>query len=126
MPISFTSKGSWKKSEAFLLAMQKLDIMAILNKHGAAGVAALQGVTPQDTGAASQSWYYKVERKGSSYSIFWGNTDVEGGFPVLIMLQFGHATGTGGYVQGYDFINPAIRPIFDQIEADVRKAVTSA
>lgn len=124
--ISFTSKGSWSKTQASLTKMQKLDISAILKRYGAVGVAALSAATPTDSGLASQSWDYVVENKGKSYSITWTNGDSEDGFPVAIMLQYGYGTGTGGFVQGQDYINPAIRPIFDQIANDVWKVVTTA
>jgi len=89
-------------------------------------VAALASATPSDSGLAAASWGYEVSSKGGSHSITWTNTDVESGFPVAIMLQFGYATGTGGYVAGRDYINPAMRPIFDQIAYKVWRAVTSA
>jgi len=124
--ISITSKGSWSKTESSLKSMLKLDLTPILKRYGAIGVAALSAATPTDSGLASQSWDYVVERQGKTYSITWTNKDTENGFPVAIMLQYGHGTGTGGYIQGYDYINPAIRPIFDQIENEVWKVVTAA
>ena len=123
---SVTSSGSFRKTEAFLHAMQRLPIMAILDKYGREGVSALSAATPMRTGLAASSWDYKVERRGGVYSIDWLNFDIENGFPVAIMLQFGYGTGTGGYVAGQDFINPAIRPIFDRIADEVWKAVISA
>lgn len=122
---SFGSKGSFDNLERFLRSAQKLDIFSILNSCGQAGVHALASATPTDSGLASNSWFYEVQRSGDVYRLIWKNSDVESGFPVAIMLQYGYGTGTGGYVQGRDYINPAIRPIFDQIDAQVRKAVTS-
>jgi hypothetical protein len=124
--ISITSTGSFSRTESFLKAMQKLDIMALLRQLGSEGVIALSSATPMDTGRAAASWGFEVTRKGSVYSLIWTNSDIENGFPVVIMLQFGHGTGTGGYVQGYDFINPAMRPVFDRIADEVWKVVTSA
>jgi hypothetical protein len=124
--LSLTSTGSFKNTESFLKSMQKIDIMDILDKCGQDGVAALGLATPTDSGMASTSWYYEVSKDGSVYDITWFNSDVEDGFAVAIMLQYGHGTGTGGYIQGQDYINPAIKPIFDQIEAEVWKAVTAA
>ena len=121
-----TSSGSFNKTEAFLHAMQKLDIMAILNKYGHEGVSALSAATPMDSGRTAASWSYEVERKGHIYSITWSNFDNENGFPVAIMLQYGYGTGTGGYVSGRDYINPAMRPIFDRIADEVWRAVTAA
>lgn len=90
------------------------------------GIGALAAATPHDSGLAASSWGYKVENSSGGVSISWTNTDVEGGFPVAIMLQYGHGTGTGGYVAGRDYINPAMKPIFDKIADRVWKAVTSA
>lgn len=123
---SFSSSGSFDRTEAFLKAMQKLNIPHILESCGQMGVAALAAATPEDSGLAANSWGYVVEGGRGSATITWTNTDVENGFPVAIMLQYGHGTGSGGYVQGRDYINPAIRPIFDQIADRVWKAVTSA
>lgn len=124
--ISFESSGSFKNTETFLKAVSKLDIMSKLSAYGQKGVIALSTATPIDSSRAAMSWGYEVSRKGNVYSIVWTNSDVENGFPVAIMLQYGYGTGTGGYVQGRDYINPAIKPIFDQIADEVWKAVTSA
>jgi len=124
--LTITSSGSFKHTEAFLHAMERFNILSILHSYGALGVQALSSHTPIDSGRAAASWSYKVGRQGSRYFIDWYNSDVEDGFPVVIMLQFGHGTRTGGYVQGRDFINPAIKPIFDHIESEVWKVVTSA
>lgn len=123
---SIASSGSFKKTEAFLKAMSKLDILGVLNSAGQEGVTALSLATPIESGLAAHSWAYEASRQGGVYTIVWMNSDVENGFPVAIMLQYGYGTGTGGYVQGRDYINPAMRPIFDKIANDVWKAVTSA
>ena len=124
--ISVSSSGSFKNTEAFLLKMQKLDIRAILESNAQAGVSALRNATPVDSRLAAESWGYEISGGNGRWTIFWINTDVESGFPVAIMLQYGYSTGTGGYVRGRDYINPAIKPIFDKIATDVWKAVTSA
>lgn len=124
--IGFESHGSFKNTEAFLRKMAKGDIFQSLDSAAREGVSALAGATPVDSGLASDTWDYEIERGKSSCTIKWTNTDVENGFPVAIMLQYGHGTGTGGYVQGRDYINPAMRPIFDSIADKVWKAVTSA
>lgn len=123
--IGIEVKNSSNKTEAYLKKLQRLDIKAILEPFGHMGVAALDKGTPIDSGIAAGSWYFEVTGSRVGCSITWLNKDVENGFPVAIMLQYGYATGTGGYVQGRDYINPAMRPIFDQIELAVRKAVTS-
>lgn len=123
--ISASIGGSFKNVQRFLQHYKKVDIVGILQKNGQRGVNALAQATPIDSARGATSWGFKVERKGEVYSLIWTNSDVENGFPVVIMLQYGYMTGTGGYVQGRDFINPAIRPIFDDIADKVWKAVTS-
>lgn len=124
--IEFESSGSFDKTESFLTKMSKGDIFQALDKYGQMGVLALSGATPVDTGASAASWSYEVKRSVGSYSISWTNGHMVAGVPLVILLQYGHGTGTGGYVSGRDFINPAIRPVFDKIAEDVWKAVTSA
>jgi hypothetical protein len=123
--ITFSVSGDSSRSESFLKNLSKLDILSIMDSCGAEGVSALESATPTDTGLAAGSWSYDVEVNNGRYGIYWTNTDIENDFPVAIMLQYGYATGTGGYVQGRDYINPAIKPIFDQIEDRVWRAVTS-
>lgn len=125
-PIRFVVRGSTDRLEKFLKAAQKLDVGSIVNEQAQIGVRALADATPKDSGLASHTWGYEVIQNGGDVTIYWTNSDIENGFPVAIMLQYGHGTGTGGYVQGRDYINPAIRPVFDQIADAVWKAVTSA
>lgn len=125
MSLSYKVSGSFKNLEDFLAHGAKVDIKSIMASHGAEGVRVLSEATPQDSGRAASSWGYKVTKKGAIYSIVWTNDDVEDGFPVVIMIQLGHATGTGGWVEGIDFINPAIRPIFEMIADKILKAVTN-
>ena len=106
--------------------MLKLNITGVMHTNGKTGVSALSRATPKDSGLAAGSWSYRVGKNGRGPFIEWTNSDVESGFPVSIMLQYGYSTGTGGYVAGRDYINPAIQPIFDQIAAAVWKEVTSA
>jgi hypothetical protein len=124
--ISYEVSGSFKRTEAFLNAMKRLNILKLMDSQGQAGVDALRFATPMDSGLAASSWYYITSVIGGLYTISWCNHDLEYGFPVAVMLQYGHGTGTGGYVAGRDYINPAIRPIFDRIADTVWKAVTSA
>lgn len=123
---SFSSTGDWSKTVAFLQKMQKLNVDVVLNSAGAKGVAALGRATPKESGLAASSWTYEIKKTSSGIEIGWKNTDVENGFKVALMIQYGHGTGTGGYIQGRDYINPAMRPIFDEIAETVWKAVTSA
>lgn len=124
--ISWSSEGSFDKTFKFLAAMQKLDIKKICDREAQKGVRALVAATPVDSGIAANSWTYEIEHTNTTTTIWWKNTDVENGFPVALMLQYGHGTGTGGWIQGKDYINPAMRPIFDEIAETVWKAVTSA
>lgn len=124
--ISFTVSGSTRRTEASLRKMLNGDIYSSLDAAGREGVSALAAATPIDSGLASDSWDYEIDSSRGRVTIKWINTNVENGFPVAIMLQYGYGTGTGGYVEGQDYINPAMRPIFDRIADQVWKAVTSA
>lgn len=124
--ISFVTSGSWKGIERFLQKNSRGDFFQGLDGLAQQGVNALAKATPIESGLAAESWTYKIERSRASVTISWNNVDVETGFPVAIMLQYGYATGTGGYVAGKDYINPAMRPVFDHIRDKVWKAVTSA
>lgn len=126
--MSFVIKqtGSFQKLEIFLAKILKDDIYAQLDAYGRQGVNALASATPFDSGLTAASWGYTVERDKRRSSIIWTNTHVVDGTPVVILLTYGHATGTGGYVQGKDFINSALAGVFDEISASVWKAVVSA
>lgn len=124
--ISFETSGSFSNFERFLQRAPKANVRAILEACGQEGVRALSSATPQDSGMAAGSWYYTVVRSAQGWSVTWSNSDVESGYPVAVMIQYGHGTGTGGYVQGQDYINPALRPVFDKISNDIWKAVTTA
>lgn len=124
--ITFEQKGDFKNSERFLRKMAKFDFSNTLKNVAQEGVRALAAATPVDSGLAANSWGYRIERSRSSFSITWTNNDIESGFPVALMIQYGHGTGTGGYVKGRDYINPAMRPIFDKIISDLWTEVTSA
>lgn len=124
MGFSFFTKGSYSKTESYLTGLLRLNFQNVLAKSGERGAQALASATPVDSGLAQNSWDYKVNGNLSSFEIIWFNNDVENGFPVVLALRHGYGTGTGGYVQGRNFITPAIEPIFKQIEADIRRAVT--
>lgn len=120
------SSGSFDNIERFLKKVQKLDVDKIVSSQAARGAAALSTATPKESGRAALSWSYEIKKTSNSVAIFWTNNDIENGFPVAVMIQYGHGTGTGGYVQGIDYINPAMRPVFEDIAQTVWKAVTSA
>ncbi|ADD80925.1 structural protein [Rhodococcus phage ReqiPepy6] len=124
MAISFETSGSFQNTERRLKRMSKPDIGRVLNTYGALGVAALKAYTPVDSSATANAWYHKVTNKGGSWELSWHNQNGSADTPIAIMLQYGHGTGTGGYVAGRDYINPAIRPIFDAIKSAVWKEVT--
>lgn len=126
MRISFTTKGSFKNMERFLQTNRNLNIRRLVEPYAQQGVDALARATPVDSGIAADSWGYRIDVKRDVVTITWTNRDTENGFPVAVMLQYGHGTGTGGYVHGRDYINPAVRPIFDSIANGVWKVVTSA
>ena len=123
--ITVTTSGSWGETERYLNRIKNADFLTMLDKYGAQGAAALAAATPSATGLTANSWYYTVERRGGYASIRWRNNDIEDGFPVAIMIQYGHGTGTGGYVAGRDYINPVMRPLFDQILAELIREVNS-
>jgi hypothetical protein len=125
MGISIKSKGDFKNLEKLLTKSIGKNYRSILEKYGQEGVRALASATPIDTGETAGSWYYEITQTDNSLSVTWKNSHVERGCNIAILLQYGHATGTGGYVQGRDYINPALQPIFDKLANDAWKEVTS-
>ena len=113
--ITITHKGDFKPTLDFLAKCDRgIDVEA-LRKYGEMGVQALREATPKDTGKTANSWSYEIIRKTGSVTLQWKNTNIVDGVPVAIVLQYGHATKTGGYVEGRDYINPALQPVFDEI-----------
>lgn len=123
--ITIQTTGSFDGTEKYLKKAASGDIFAALDRFGAAGVVALSRATPKDSGETASSWSYEIKKGPNAYTIAWKNSHVNNGVPIAIILQYGHGTGTGGYVHGRDYINPAMRPIFDQMAAEAWKAVTS-
>lgn len=115
MGVSFRHKGNFEKTNKLLTRMVKSDIRSILDQYGRAGVEALSAATPIDTGVTSSSWSYTVESRNGRHTISWSNSNINNGVPIAIILQYGHGTGTGGFVQGVDYINPALAPVFQQL-----------
>lgn len=118
-----------QEGQDFLEWLKRLNpnyrIESILNRYGAEGVSALRAATPIDTGNTASQWGYEIEKKGDGWSIHWTNDHINQGVNIAVILQYGHGTGTGGYVSGYDYINPSLRPIFDQIANEAWKEVTA-
>ena len=120
-----TSQGDFSKTQKFLAKLARPNIIERLKAYGSMGVDALSAATPKDSGKTAGSWGYEVKQSGKTYSIVWTNTNVVQGVPIAVILQYGHGTGTGGYVKGRDYINPAIQPIMDRIAENVWKVVSS-
>lgn len=123
--VVFKHHGDFSKTTRFLKGASKINYRGILERYGEEGVRALSAATPVDSGLTASSWGYEVKITKTSYSIAWTNSNVVDGVPIAIILQYGHGTRNGGYVQGRDYINPAIRPIFDKIANSVWQEVTS-
>jgi len=126
LAIRFKHKGDFRKTENFFKNVSNGVKMKLLEQYAQEGVDALASATPRDSGLTAASWGYRIEQKNGMTSIVWTNSNVNKGVNIAIILQYGHGTGTGGYVEGIDYINPAIRPIFDKISEKVWKEVTSA
>lgn len=122
--ISFRQKGDFSKLTSYLERVREAAKIGTLDRYGKEGVAALKSATPVDSGKTADSWYYEITRTSSSVSIVFNNSNINDGVPIAIILQMGHGTGTGGWVQGRDYINPAIQPVFDKIANDAWKEVS--
>ena len=122
--ITFRHRGDFSKLTRYLERAKNAVHLGILDKYGQEGVAALASATPVDSGATANSWYYKIEHDSGSAKIHFCNSHVNDGVPIAIILQYGHGTGTGGWVQGRDYINPSIQPVFDKIANEAWREVT--
>lgn len=122
--ISFRQKGDFSKLNRYLERVKEAAKIGVLDKYGQAGVAALSSATPVESGKTASSWNYEIKRQNGSVSLEFLNSNINNGVPIAVIIQFGHGTGTGGWVQGRDYINPAIQPIFDKIAEDAWKEVT--
>lgn len=120
--IKFKHKGNFNSTMAFLRRNKKIDF-SVLEKFGNEGIAALKAATPKDTGKTADSWHYRIVEERENVRIEWYNDNINEGVPIAIILQYGHATGTGGYVEGIDYINPAIKPIFERIVDNIWREV---
>ena len=119
--ISFKQKGDFSKTTKFLKESKKPIKDSVLHRYGQEGVAALMAATPVDTGLTANSWYYEIERTPNSASVSFHNSNIQNGVPIAIILQYGHGTRNGGWVQGRDYINPAIQPVFDKMVKEINK-----
>ena len=124
--IRITTKGDFNNTFRFLNKMSKFQINKILEKYGQMGVEALRSATPIDSGKTAESWGYEISIGKEGATIYWTNTNQNKGVYIAVILQYGHGTGTGGYVQGVDYINPAIRPVFDKIAEEAWMEVVNS
>lgn len=122
--IGFRNKGDFSKTQSYFRKVREAAQVQILEKYGNEGVAALASATPVRTDLTSTSWYYRIERSGSKIKLIFLNSNVNKGVQIAVILQMGHGTGTGGWVEGRDYINPAIQPVFDNIVDAAWKEVT--
>lgn len=121
--VTFRQKGDFSKLTKYLERAKGAIRPGKLDKYGRAGVAALASATPVDSGLTASSWYYEITSEKGTVAISFHNSNIQNGVPIAIVLQYGHATGSGGWVEGRDYINPAIQPVFDQIANDAWKEV---
>lgn len=121
--ITLRQRGNFEKTTKLLEKMKKADYVRILERYGREGVAALAAATPKDSGLTAQSWYYELRINRFSYTLTWKNSHIVDGVPIAIILQYGHGTKNGGHVEGRDYINPAMRPIFDKMVNDILREV---
>lgn len=124
--IRFRTRGDLKKTKRFLRNLDKKDWRLLLERYAQEGVIALQSNTPKDTGETAHSWYYDIKKHRGGITISWKNSNVVNGVNIAIILQYGHGTRNGGYVEGIDYINPAIRPVFVDMVRDIWEEVQNA
>lgn len=122
--ISFRHKGDYSKVTRYFERLKEVANLGILDKYGKAGVDALSSATPVDSGLTASSWGYEIEHSAGSAKIVFTNSNINKGVPIAIILQYGHGTGTGGWVEGRDYINPAVQPIFDELADEAWREVT--
>lgn len=124
--ITIRQKGDFKKTEKFLEKARSLRMREFLSPYGRKGVELLEAATPKDSGKTAASWEYEIVSTDGETTIVWSNSNVNKGVNIAIILQYGHGTGTGGYVQGRDYINPALQPLFDEIAQNAWREVTGS
>ena len=122
--ITFRQKGDFSKLSRYLERVKEAARIGVLDKYGREGVAALASATPVESGKTAGSWYYEIKRQNGVVALNFCNSNVNNGIPIAIILQYGHGTRNGGWVEGRDYINPAIQPIFDRIANDAWREVT--
>lgn len=121
--IRFKQHGDFQKTKKYLMGIRRPVKYEVLNRFGRMGVDALMANTPVDSGETARAWGYKIEEKGDRISLVFTNSNINDGVQIAVIIQYGHGTGTGGWVEGRDYINPAIRPLFDQMVEEIWKGV---
>lgn len=124
--ISVTTTGDFEKTSKFLDSMRKREVRSLLNKYGQQGVDLLSSATPVRTGLTASSWNYRIEMGNGKYDIIWSNSNVNNGVNIAIIIQYGHGTRNGGYVQGIDYINPAMQEVFSNMANELWGEVVSS
>lgn len=124
--ISYSYSGDFKSTKNFLASLKKRNFISKLDKYGQMGVDALIEATPKDTGKTANSWYYEIEETRDSVTIRWLNSNTNRSIPIALLIQYGHATRDGGWISGKDYINPALKPIFDAIAKSAWEEVTKS
>lgn len=122
--ITLTYRGDGSKAKQYLSKLKDKDYRNIFKKYGERGVEALSSATPRNTGKTAESWNFTVEKNKSGYTLYWTNNSQNKGISIVILNQYGHATRNGGWINGIDFINPAIRPIFNQMLNEIKREVS--
>lgn len=125
MAIIFTQRGDFSKTKRYLRKLKEKNYRPILERYANEGLRILQSATPEDTGVTADSWSYKIVINRSKFSIQWLNNHTNNGIPIVILLQYGHGTRGGTFVEGRDFINPGMKPLFEKISEEIWKEVTS-
>lgn len=123
--IRITQKGDFKHTEKFLKGAKNLEAFKILESYASKGVAVLSSATPVRSGRTASSWDYEIHQSSKSYEIVWTNDNINKGVNIAVIIQYGHGTGTGGYVQGIDYINPAMKPVFQEMADAAWREVTA-
>lgn len=121
MSLRIDIKGNWNRLTRFLKGVSDVDPTPILEYYGQAGVDALADATPVDTGLTARSWYYEITKLDGGWELSWNNSNIQNGIPIAVLIQMGHATKSGGWVQGYDYINPALEDVFKKFSIAIGK-----
>lgn len=124
--ITIKHNGDFKKAEKFLKTMNKRDYMATLRRYGEQGVAALREATPKDSGITADSWSYEIKKDNKGYTIYWNNSSINRGINIALLIQYGHATGSGAYIEGIDYINPALKQTLSDMANELWREVEQA